>query len=154
MTRVRAFVLAMMLGLGGALRGEAQVSSQHGLTFGTVMAGTATSIPYTSPNAAQFKIHGILIVTSQITLTLPPTIKKADGTTMAVTYCSTCAAYKVNSLLTVGATTFNPATGFSGLVVSVLSDIYVWVGGSINPPKTQSSGSYSGTMTLTVSSLF
>jgi hypothetical protein len=68
---------------------------------------------------------------------------------MPVTFCSTCGVYRINNSNPAGGTAFNPNNALI-LTVVLLSDIYIWVGGSVSPPLAQTPGSYSGTMVVTV----
>jgi hypothetical protein len=131
---------------------SAQVNAIRGLDFGTVITGTTTSISPSSAGAAQFHIYGILLLSGNISFTLPTTLVRAGGGSMAVTYCSTCALYRVGTNNPVGATVFDPKVG-TGLVVSLLSHIYIWLGASVSPPLNQVAGSYSGTVVITVAGL-
>jgi hypothetical protein len=133
----------------------AQVTAIKGLTFGSspLISGTSTTIGPTSPFAAVFRIRGILGVGGSFSFTLPTTLLHTNNvTTMPITFGAGSAAYRFGSS-TPGGTTFNPALGVSGLYVVVLTDIYIFVGASLNPPMNQAPGSYSGTIVFTSSAL-
>jgi hypothetical protein len=129
------------------------LSQQRDLSFGTILTGTSTTVAPTSPGAAMWKIHGILSVSGGITFTLPSTLTIQGGsTTLPISFSSTSAIYNVGSSNPATGTTFNPATG-KALVVSVLSDIYIWLGATANPPLNQKAGTYQGTVVLTVAGM-
>lgn len=146
-----AVALAVTADVG---RAAAQVTTLRPLAFGTVITGTSTSVAPTDPTAAVWRIHGVLGVSGGVTFTLPTVLTRVGGgATMPVTFCATCAVYRINGATPVGGTAFDPRLGVQGLYVVVLSDIYFWLGGSVTPPLNQPPGSYVGTMVLTVAAL-
>jgi hypothetical protein len=143
--------LALTLSVVSAAHG--QVTTLSPLAFGTVITGTSTSVAPTSASAANWKVHGKVGIAGIITLTLPSTLARTGGGTgMPVAFCSTCAVYQINNSSPVGGTTFNPNASLI-LTIVVLSDLYLWLGGSVNPPAAQAPGSYSGTVVITVTPL-
>lgn len=134
---------------------EAQVTVQKHLVFtpSPLITGTSTTILPNSANAAVFRIRGILGIGGSFSFTLPSTLKHTDNsTTMPITFSATSAMYRFGNP-TPGGTTFNPAVGVSGLYIVVLTDIYIFVGATLNPPLNQKAGSYSGTIVFTSSAL-
>ena len=133
---------------------RAQVVALRDLTFGTLISGTPTSVAANSATSAEWRITGILGLFGSITFTLPTHLTRAGGSeTLPVSFCNTCGIIRVNTPSPAGGTTFNPNTGISGLVIVVLSSIYLWVGGTASPPLSQVPGSYSGTIVMTSSPL-
>ena len=131
-------------------RATAQVTVLSDLSFGNIFSGATTSIAPTNASAAGWKIHGSVGVAGVITVSLPASLTKSGGgATMPVTFCSTCGVYRINNSNPAGGTAFNPNNALI-LTVVLLSDIYIWVGGSVSPPLAQTPGSYSGTMVVTV----
>lgn len=131
----------------------AQVTTLGNLTFGQVITGTTTSVLPTSASAASWRIHGSIGVAGIITITLPSTLARAGGGTgMPVSFCTTCAVYRINNSNVSGGTTFNP-NALLILTITVLSDLYIWLGGAVNPPAAQAPGSYSGSVVITVTPL-
>jgi hypothetical protein len=97
------------------------------------------------------RIRAVLGISGGFTLTLPSTLERVGGGgSMPVSFCSTCAVYRVNNSNPAGGTVFNPNVPVSGLTILVLANIYIWVGGSVSPPLGQPPGSYSGTVVLTI----
>ena len=150
----RLLALAVLVGVSGITRpASAQVTTLNNLAFGTVVTGTTTSIAPTSANAANWKIHGSIGIAGIITLTLPSTLARAGGGgSMPVSFCSTCAVYRLNNSNVSGGSTFNP-NALLILTIVVLSDLYIWLGGSVSPAGAQAPGSYSGTVVITVTPL-
>lgn len=134
---------------------QAQVTAIKGLAFtpNPLISGTTTTIAPNTADAAVFRIRGILGVGGSFTFTLPTSLLHTDNsTTMPVSFSGTSAMYRFGSSIP-GGTAFNPAVGVSGLYVVVLTDIYIFVGGSVSPPLNQKAGSYSGTIVFTSSAL-
>ena len=129
-----------------------QVTTLSDLTFGTVITGTTTSVGATSASAANWRIHGSIGVAGIITLSLPSTLTRSGGGSMPVSFCSTCARYRINNSNPAGGTTFDP-NSLLILTIVLLSDLYIWLGGSVSPPLAQTPGSYSGTVVITVTPL-
>jgi hypothetical protein len=130
-----------------------QVTTLSDLAFGTVVSGTTTSVAPTSASAASWRIHGSIGVAGVITITLPTSLARSGGGgSMPVSFCTTCAVYRVNNSNVSGGTTFNP-NSLLVLTILVLSDLYIWLGGSVTPPLAQSPGSYTGTVVITVTPL-
>jgi hypothetical protein len=144
-----ALIVAACVAVATPSHAAGQVTVLSDLSFGTILSGTTTSVAPTSASAANWKIHGSIGVAGVITVSLPSSLTKSGGTTMPVSFCSTCGVYRINNSNPSGGTAFNPNNALI-LTVVVLSDIYIWVGGSVNPPLAQSPGSYSGTMVITV----
>lgn len=153
----RAGILAGLAAIAAPLtpaRAGAQLTALRPLAFGTIITGTTTTVAATDASAAAWRIRGILGVSGGITLTLPSVLTRVGGgESMPVSFCATCAVYRINGTTPVGGTAFDPNTGVQGLYVVVLSDVYVWLGGSVSPPRTQAPGNYVGTVVLTVSAL-
>lgn len=129
----------------------AQVAADKGLDFGTIIAGTPTSVLSTDPGAAMFHAGGLVMVATYANLQLPTSLTKVGGgATMPVSFCATCGMYRINNNNPVGGTVFNPNSGFSGLALTLLTTVYIWLGGTVTPPPSQAPGSYTGTITLNI----
>ncbi|MHB1328360.1 MAG: hypothetical protein ACYC2K_09175 [Gemmatimonadales bacterium] len=129
----------------------AQVTQRSDLELGTVISGTTTSIGPAQAGAASWRIHfTLLAVLPSFELTLPSELSRVGGgATMPISFCATCGLYRANNT-TPGGTTFNP-NGSVGLgIISLGTNIYVWLGGSVSPPLSQMAGSYTGTVVLTL----
>jgi hypothetical protein len=152
---VRAIGVATVLSviLGGIHSVEAQVTKQSDLSFGTILTGRTSTVSITSGNAAEWKAHEGLSLSTSFSFTLPNALARTGGGgSIPISFCSTCAAYHTNVNNPSGSTTFNPASG-TNIAISIASDIYVWLGASVNPPLNQPAGTYSATVVLTVTSL-
>jgi hypothetical protein len=129
---------------------RAQVTTLSPLEFGTIVSGTTTSVAPTSPDAAAWRIHGSIGVAGVITLSLPSTLARSGGGgSLPVSFCTSCGVYRINNSNPAGGSTFNPNSVLI-LTIVLASDLYIWIGGSANPPLNQPAGSYSGTIVITV----
>ncbi|MEO5799439.1 MAG: DUF4402 domain-containing protein [Gemmatimonadales bacterium] len=147
-------LVAVLIALAGTARGAAQatVQGQQGLTFGFNIPGVNRTIaPTDAVNAGRFYVGHRVGGQVRLTFTLPSTLSKSNGTTLKVTYSSTSAAIQ-----TIGAgsttTTFNPGSSKT-YSYTTSPDIYVKIGGTVQPKSNQQSGIYTGTITLTVAVL-
>ncbi len=144
-------VLAAILFIVSGARADAQFNVLRHLEFGVVLSGTSKTIAPTDATSAFFHTNRTLGLVNVISFTVTPPTNGAAS--LPVTLCSTCGRYRINNNNPAGATVFNPPTGFSQLIV-LLSDIYIWVGGTVSPPLNQKPGQYTGgTLVLTIAGL-
>lgn len=125
---------------------------QQGLVFGTTLPGVNRTIaPTNAISAGRFYVLHRVGGQIRLTLTLPGTLVKSGGTTLKVVYSSTAAVIRT---IGAGATTtaFNPGSAKT-YSYTRSPDIYVQIGGTIQPKVNQASGTYLGTITLTVAVL-
>jgi hypothetical protein len=130
-----------------------QVTRERDLQFGLVLAGATTSVLPTAPEAANWRVHyTLLALASSLQLTLPGQLNRVGGgASMPISFCSSCAIWRRDNANPIGGTTFNPASSVGLGLISLGSNIYVWLGGSVSPPPGQPGGNYSGTVVLTIS---
>ncbi|MBX3147887.1 MAG: DUF4402 domain-containing protein [Gemmatimonadales bacterium] len=148
-TRRGCLAAALALATSGPL--DAQVTQRANLEFGSIISGTTTSVGPAETGAASWRIHfTLLALVPSFDLTLPASLSRVGGgATMPISFCATCGLYRANNT-TPGGTTFNPNGSVSLGLISLGTNIYVWLGGSVSPPLSQMAGSYTGTMVLTV----
>lgn len=128
------------------------VTTLNNLSFGTIYTGMTTNVDVTSPGAAQWKVASVLKLLNQVTFTLPSTLTRTGGGgSIAVTYCTTCAAYSTTNN-PVGATAANPNATFT-ITLQLFNPIYIWLGASVSPPLNQPAGTYTGSVVITVTGL-
>ncbi len=144
---IRLVPLSMLLLCLVTPRARAQVTTIRDLGFGTIVAGTTTGISKTGPNAAAWKIRGLLGIGGGFQLTLPTALTGPAGS-MPITFSSSDGVYRINNSNPSGGVTFDP-NNFVSIVLVVLSEIYVWLGASVSPPLNQPPGEYSGVVVLT-----
>ncbi|MES2307092.1 MAG: DUF4402 domain-containing protein [Gemmatimonadota bacterium] len=147
-------LVALLVMLTMTQRGVAQatVQGQQGLTFGFNLPGVNRTIaPTDAVNAGRFYVRHRVGGQVRLTFTLPTTLVKSGGATLKVAYSSTSAAIQ-----TIGTgsttTTFNPGSSKT-YSYTTSPDIFVKIGGTVQPKNNQQSGVYTGTITLTVAVL-
>lgn len=149
--RCRAAVTAMVLATAAPVSDAQSVTALTGLSFGTILSGTTTSIAPTVTGAMSFDIYGPLGLNGGWTLTLPTTLTRSGGgATMPITFCSTCGVFRISNTNPLGGVTFNPNASVLGISLLSALHVYVWIGGSVSPPLSQMSGQYTGTVVLTL----
>ncbi len=158
-SRMPAWVLATALCLSMSLLPlstpplAAQVTMRN-MSFGTILPGISRSIDPLSPNSAQWRYPALVTLILGASFTLPTSLARSGGgPSLPISFCSTCAIYRIGTNNPSGGTYFNPNSGVSGLSINLLTTIYFWLGATVNPSPTQQAGSYSGTITLTVTIL-
>jgi len=146
-----AFLACVMLTLAGrAVAAQTTVTALRGLDFGSIISGTTTTVAANSSSAMAFRISAGIGLSLGMNVTLPTTLTRVGGGgQLPVTFCSTCAIYRVNNSSPGGGTTFNPSNGLLGLLLLLGGDVYVWIGASTSPPLNQPAGSYTGSVVVT-----
>lgn len=130
------------------------IANQQGILFGTVVAGTPTTInPQTSASAGFFVIQGARRAEISITFTLPAELRAGTGPyTIPLTFGATSACGR-DRLPQGGCTLFNPATGLVDRIRNQAppnNHYHIWLGGTISPAAGQVGGVYTATVTMTV----
>lgn len=153
--RVAAFLLTGALLLGGEASAQAPppgpwiVWGQRDLSFQTIIAGFPTSVGWNSSRASRWLVLGDPGSDVQLDfITLPPNLHKGAHQ-MPVSYSSTDAAWRV---IGIGATdhVFDPNVGTSARF-SNSGLMWVFLGGTAEPPPNQQAGSYSANVDLDIS---
>lgn len=154
-----AYAIACLAAFGATTPAHAQIqvlsgiTQQRDLSFGTVITGTTTTIAPTAAGAAMWKMHGLIAIGGGFSFTLPTTLSRVGGgATMPISFSSTSAILRANNTDPTGGIVFNPNNS-KALTVSVLSDIYIWLGAAVSPPLNQKAGTYQGTVVCTVAGL-
>ncbi len=131
--------------------GAQSISVVRGIDFGTILTGVTTSIDPRGIGAMEFDISGPLGSAGGWSLTLPTVLTRVGGgATMPITFCSTCAVFRIANNNPAGGVTFDPAYDVRTLTVLSPLHVYVWIGGSVSPPLQQMAGSYTGTIVITL----
>ena len=125
------------------------VAGVRDLSFGSVTRGIpATISPSDVINSGQWNIGVGALRTIRLTFTLPSNLIGPGGATLPITFGSSDAWRKETLALGAG-TFFNPNNPVTFLVV-VGPGVTVRLGGRVSPSVSQVSGSYQGTIILTV----
>lgn len=151
----RAGVLAMVLALAGpsALLAQGRplrVTGVRDLQFGTVIPGVPAVILRTDAvNSGQVSLTGEKNAAVQLQFTLPTAMNGPSGATMSLSFGASDAGFSQVETVTsqVG---FDPRVPFVG-ALSNNGRAAVFLGGQALPAGGQRSGTYTATITLTVS---
>lgn len=116
------------------------------LDFEQVFPGIDKSVAVTSSKAAKFTILAQASSTINLTFALPANIT-SGGHNLPI--ASWTARYNSSSTPT-GGTDFTPSASITPVTVAAGGEVYLFIGATAQPTYAQASGSYSGTLTLTV----
>ena len=141
----------MLVSILSTSTATAQITLQgrQSLVFGVTLPGVNKAIaPANALSAGQFYLLEHLGGVVKLTFTLPANLVKAGGGNLLITFAATDALYRTTGF---GATStvFNPKVAKT-VTLLTSPDIYVQIGGTIKPTALQATGTYTGTITLTV----
>ncbi|MFZ1977397.1 MAG: DUF4402 domain-containing protein [Bacteroidota bacterium] len=124
------------------------VTRNSDLTFGTVTQGATSSVASNSSNAAEFMVYGAASTSTSVSITYPAALKNGSNTMTfnANVYPRT----NTTSSYTSGTSLFTDYSSGTANTSSI-GYLYIFVGGSVTTASNQASGSYSATITVTVS---
>lgn len=165
----RALLLAACLGLpgrasaqsAGAVSADAVVvtvgmtlATLRDLDFGTVIKGVGTTVAPTAATAGEWQVGGSANAFVIINFTLPTVltnIQALPGSTMPISFSATSAVWRRATNDPTGGTTFNPASGAVGrLGPPPNPNLYIWLGGTVDPALTAKPGIYQGTVVVSL----
>jgi len=122
-------------------------SGVNDLNFGSVTAGTPKAPSSLAANAGRFNISGQPSAPVTVSFALPSVLDGAGGATIPITFGGTDGLEWASFPGTF--TTFNPnAQHFTSLSAS--GNLIIGISGLVSPPLLTSTGTYTGTITLTV----
>lgn len=124
------------------------VTAGQDLDFGNVFPGVNKTLAPDAPTAGRWDVTGSSGAEIALALTTPANL--SDGTNnLAIVFGAGSAGYATTSVAPT--TTFDPAAGATASLSGALpGELYVWIGGTVQPTADQPSGVYTGTVTLTV----
>lgn len=122
---------------------------QADLSFGDVIPGVSRTVVPSSPDAGRFRVQGGGEAEIEISFDLPTggVLEHAStAATLPIVFGAGAAGYGPNAGSVIGA--FDP----SGAVTQNLQsgELFVFIGGQVNPATTQEAGDYAGEITLNV----
>jgi hypothetical protein len=127
------------------------------LDFASVAQGIPKTLPRNVPGAAKVRISGSANAFAQITFTLPAQLPRISGgppANMPVSFGATSAGWSRDVDDATASTAFNPVTGATGRFGPPPRPyLWVYLGGTANPSVSQASGTYQGTIILTITYL-
>ena len=149
MNRHFPVLLLGMLGLGPRpATAQLQVSGIRNLAFGTVIAGIPTTVTPTDPSrSGQFEFIAPTNSTVRLDLTLPTALQGPSAATMPINFGSSDGLIVGTAPGSVP-TRFNPKSNRTYKLTSDRNEVFL--GGTVSPAINQPAGSYSATVTLTV----
>ncbi len=122
------------------------VTANQNLDFGNVFPGVNATIAATAAAAGSFSITGQASAPAKMTFTLPPTLASGVNTLTIGTW--TGYWNTINSQ--VGGTAFIPSAAVTPGTFSATGNMFTFVGATVTPPSNQPAGTYTGSVTLTV----
>ena len=133
----------------GTAAAQITLQTRQPLAFGVTLPGVNKSIaPSNAISAGQYYLLEHLGGVVKLTFTLPTNLVKSGGGNLSITFLTTDANY-VTTGSSSSTTVFSPKTAKT-VTLSTSPDIYVNIGGTIRPTALQATGTYTGTITLTI----
>jgi len=117
------------------------------LNFGTVTAGTVKAPASLASDAARFNITGEPTTPVTVSFTLPTVLTGAGSTTIPISFSGTDGLQWTSYPATF--VSFNP-NGSYLTSLDGLGNLVIGLSGSVSPPLGTTTGSYTGTVTMTV----
>jgi hypothetical protein len=151
--RVAALVLCGALLFGGGASAQAppsgpqRVDGRRDLRFDTVIAGFPTTVSWDSPQAGQWRIRGQRGTEVQLDFVNLPAFLQNGIHAMPVVFEVTSAAWR--SPGGGGTVVFDPNVGTTA-VFGNSGQIFVYLGGTVQPPPNQQPGGYVADVDLDV----
>jgi len=130
------------------------IATLRDLNFGTVIKGVATTVLPTAATAGAWQITGSSNAFVIISFTLPAqltNIQALPGSTMPITFSATSARWNRATNNPAAGAAFNPAIGIVGrLGPPPNPNMYIWLGGTVNPAAAAKPGIYQGTVVVSL----
>lgn len=117
------------------------------LNFGNVTAGTPKSPTSPSADGGRFNISGQPNNPVSVTFTLPTVLTGGGGSTIPITFNNTDGLNWTN--FPIASSPFNPNVPFF-TTLSPTGTLVIGILGTVSPPLATTTGTYTGTVTLTV----
>jgi len=141
-------------GVNGSISATATVQSPitvtgaQNLAFGNVFPGVAKTVAYSdATNAGRFDVTGQGSAPVTYSLALPTNLT-SSGNNLPI---GSWTGYLNTSNSTSGGSAITPSATPASATLSAGGALYVFVGATVTPPSNLPAGSYTGTVTLTVS---
>lgn len=152
-TSVQSFAQSATVQAVGTVLAPMTVSGSN-LNFGaSIFPGSNMSVAHTDGGAAQFDINGETGKEVTATFTLPTALNHTiDATaTMPISFSAANAGYATLASGQGTATTYDPSSTLTTTLGNSLVDdgqLYIWLGGTVQPSNTQMAGDYAADITL------
>jgi hypothetical protein len=145
---------AQAQGVSGSIQATAQVltpiavTGTQNLTFGNVFPGVAKAIAYSdATNGGHFSVAGVASTPVTYSFTLPANLTSGANNLPIGTWLG----YVNTANSTSGGSAITPSAVPATTSLSAAGALFFFVGATVTPVPTQVPGSYTGTVTLTVS---
>ena len=127
------------------------VTAQRDLDFGNVIPGTNKAVAITAGTSGQWLVQGSGGAEVDLSFPVLPTQLQDGGVnTMPIAFSSTDAGHNTtNDAVT--ATAFDPAAGSLANIGAAPAELWVWIGGTVQPAVGQAAGLYQATITMQAS---
>jgi hypothetical protein len=127
------------------------IAVNQNLAFGTVFPGVPKSVPHTTPGeAAEFFISGTAAAEVTVDFMLPPYLH-TTGANMQLVFSNTDCALDSNATPNQTSPGYDSVNPWHTITYRIGSaGLMVWLGGTVVPGLVQKPGSYSATITMTV----
>lgn len=119
------------------------VTGQQDLDFGDVFPGAAKTVVVADASAGRWLASGQSGAEVTLTFSLPANLL-SGGNTLPISFGANSAGHHTSNAPG-SALTFDPAAGATANVGVAPAELYVWVGGTVNPAANQPQGLYTGT---------
>ena len=130
------------------------ITTLRDLNFGTVIKGVPTTVLPTAATAGEWQVTGSSNAFVIISFTLPAqltNIQALPGSTMPITFSATSARWNRATNNPAAGAAFNPAIGIVGrLGPPPNPNMYIWLGGTVNPAAAAKPGIYQGTVVVSL----
>jgi len=130
------------------------IATLRDLNFGTVIKGVATTVLPTAATAGAWQVTGNSNAFVIISFTLPTqltNIQALPGSTMPIIFSATSARWNRATNNPAAGAAFNPAIGIVGrLGPPPNPNLYIWLGGTVNPAAAAKPGIYKGTVVVSL----
>jgi len=130
------------------------IATLRDLNFGTVIKGVATTVLPTAATAGAWQVTGSSNAFVIMSFTLPTqltNIQALPGSTMPITFSATSARWNRAINNPAAGAAFNPAIGIVGrLGPPPNPNMYIWLGGTVNPAAAAKPGIYQGTVVVSL----
>jgi len=127
------------------------ISGDQNLNFGDVLPGVNSSVDKATDagtNAGKFSISGNASSEINLEFTSLPSALTNGANSLTISFSSTDAGHTTNSDGS-SQTAFDPSASTTA-TLSTGGNLYVFLGGTVQPTHTQTAGTYTGTVTLQI----
>jgi hypothetical protein len=151
MRRCLALLAVALITAAAPLMGQVQVTGIRDLNFGAVIPGLQTSVSPADPiRSGQFYVRYVAGGRVRLRFTLPSSLTRVGGgATMPIRFRNGDGIFQETDPGS-PPSSINPNAASTEFLLLPNPDANIWIGGSVTPSTTQASGTYVGTIVLSV----